>query len=87
MAPGRTKKWDTTMKADFAKKIKQCIINPEHVGDIKYIKDIRQHYYPDQPAGTFCNNFMAPVQEWRIGQGINKYNKGKSSSRNMAMHD
>lgn len=68
---------------------KQWFINPEHISNTKYIKDIRQFYYLDWPACTFHNTFMPLFRSGGSEEALmsNDDNKGKLYLSKMLMHD
>ena len=76
MAPSRTKKWSTELKAGFRKRILNKEINPERT-DKAYIETIRKRFYPDHPYETFSKNWNSSVAEYRVGKAQDLYNKGK----------
>ena len=78
MAPGRIKKWTKQLKADFATKVQNRLINIRYCNDNSYIDSVRERFYPDRPIDTFRANFRASAKEIEIGQKIDNYNRGKT---------
>ena len=78
MAPSRTKKWSTELKAGFHQPILNKEINPEQT-DKAYIQMIRKRFYADHPYETFHKNWNSSVAEYRVGKAQDLYNKGKSN--------
>ncbi len=70
MAPGRTKQ----LKADFATKVQNRLINIRRCNNNSYLDSVRKRFYPDCPIDTFRANFRASPREIEIGQKINNYN-------------
>jgi len=76
MAPSRTKKWSTELKAGFCKCILNKQIDPDCT-DTAYIEKIRQRYYSDRPYETFRKNWNTSIAEYRVGKAQDLYNKGE----------
>lgn len=80
MAPSRTKKWSTELKAGFRKRILNKQIDPDRT-DKAYIEKIRQRYYSDRPYETFRKNWNTSIAEYRVGKAQDLYNKGESDDK------
>jgi hypothetical protein len=80
MAPSRTKKWSTELKAGFRKRILSKQIDPDRT-DKAYIKKIRQHYYSDRRYETFRKNWNTSIVEYCVGKAQDLYNKGESDDK------
>jgi hypothetical protein len=80
MAPSRTKKWSTELKAGFRKRILNKQIDPDRT-DKAYIEKIRQRYYSDRAYETFRKNWNTSIAEYSVGKARDLYNKGESDDK------